>query len=463
MKSKKLKAVAIIFISVIIALALGLPNMTFATPVPDTGQTKCYSNTIEIPCPQSGEPFYGQDANYSINPPSYTDLGNGVVQDNVTGLMWQQATAPGNYTWQQAIDYSNNLNLGGYNDWRLPTVKELLSIVDYSRSNPAIDTTYFPDTQAFRNYFYWSSTTPQSGGANAVHFSTGEVHAYYFDNFFGCYVRAVRGEQSNNNFIDNGNGTVTDTDTGLMWQQETAQGSYNWEQALACCEGLTLGGYNDWRLPTVKELLSIVDYSRYPAIYTTYFPDTVVDNYYLSSTTSRAATDGTAAAWLVTPDHGEVVGYYKSSYFRVRAVRGELGSSTTTTVCDADCWKALYEQCQAQINSATTTTAPPTNIELSVLDATPSDKQVILKWKTESEPDNAGFNVWRADNFVKINNALIPALGSSVTGSDYDFIDQWVLNGKRYFYLLEDIDTNGISTFHGPVKAVPRWIYGAGK
>jgi hypothetical protein len=66
-------------------------------------------------------------------------------------------------------------------------------------------------------------------------------------------------------------------------------------------------------------------------------------------------------------------------------------------------------------------------------------------------------------DFVKVNDAVIPALGSSVSGSEYDFVDQWVLNGKRYFYLLEDIDTNGISTFHGPVKAIPRAIYGLGK
>jgi len=59
-----------------------------------------------------------------------------------------------------------------------------------------------------------------------------------------------------------------------------------------------------------------------------------------------------------------------------------------------------------------------------------------------------------------MNKSFIPALGSSVSGSEYDFVDEWVLNGKRYFYLLEDIDTNGISTFHGPVKATPRWIYG---
>jgi len=122
--------------------------------------------------------------------------------------------------------------------------------------------------------------------------------------------------------------------------------------------------------------------------------------------------------------------------------------------------------------TSTTSTIPPvttticpttTNINLSALDAVPSNERVILRWQTESETDNAGFNIWRADGFVKINNAVIPASGSAVSGSEYDFVDDWVLNGKRYFYLLEDIDTNGISTFHGPVKVVPRRIYRLGK
>jgi len=57
---------------------------------------------------------------------------------------------------------------------------------------------------------------------------------------------------------------------------------------------------------------------------------------------------------------------------------------------------------------------------------------------------------------------MIPAEGSPIMGADYDFFDKWVMNGKLYYYLVEDIDTNGISTFHGPVKATPRWIYGLG-
>jgi hypothetical protein len=105
----------------------------------------------------------------------------------------------------------------------------------------------------------------------------------------------------------------------------------------------------------------------------------------------------------------------------------------------------------------------PTAVNMSSLKATPTSKQVKVEWQTETEVDNAGFNVWRAEGFQKVNESLIPAEGSSITGADYDFVDEWVLNGKRYFYLLEDIDNKGISTFHGPVKAVPRLIYGMKK
>ena len=179
------------------------------------------------------------------------------------------------------------------------------------------------------------------------------------------------------------------------------------------------------------------------------------DNSYWSGTSYASDT---GIAWLVYVNGGSVYFISKSYYgtaitdFYVWPVRG--------TICDADCWKNLAEQYKAELDACQN---PPTNIELSALDATPSDKQVILKWKTETETGNAGFNVWRADNFVKINDAVIPALGSAVSGSAYDFVDEWVLNGNRYFYLLEDIDTNGISTFHGPVRAVPRAIYGIGK
>ncbi len=89
------------------------------------------------------------------NAASYTDNGDGTVTDNITRLMWQQAVAPGQYTLSQAGAYCPTLTLGGYNDWRLPTRIELLSIVDVERSDPAIDTTYFPSTPSTS---FWSSS-----------------------------------------------------------------------------------------------------------------------------------------------------------------------------------------------------------------------------------------------------------------------------------------------------------------
>jgi len=151
-------------------------------PIPDTGQTKCYNadgNEIN-PCPSLGEDFYGQDANYApCNPQSYTKFGYGgielddsvsswlMVRDNVTRLIWENKTDDdsihdkGNtYTWQDAQDVFiatlNNNNFGGYSDWRLPTVKELNSIVDSDRYNPSINTTYFLNTMS---HLYRSSTT----------------------------------------------------------------------------------------------------------------------------------------------------------------------------------------------------------------------------------------------------------------------------------------------------------------
>jgi len=122
-------------------------------------------------------------------------------------------------------------------------------------------------------------------------------------------------------FIDNGNGTITDTGTGLMWQKATAPGTYTWEQALTYCENLTLpvGGYSDWRLPNRNELQSIVDYSRYnPAIDTTYFPGTVASDYWSSTTIAG----NTYYAWYVFFYIGGVYDYNKTYGYYVRAVRG---------------------------------------------------------------------------------------------------------------------------------------------
>ena len=160
-----------LFILCLCALLLSC-SAAFAGPVPDTGVKS------ERTC----------------NPHSYTDLGNGIIKDNVTGLMWQKAAPQGTYTWQEAVDYCDNLTLGGYTDWYLPTVRELSTLVDSSipQPGPTINTTYFPNTVAS---IYWSSTTDAGSTDYAwlVLFNGGYVNNSLKAS--GSYVRAVRSGQ----------------------------------------------------------------------------------------------------------------------------------------------------------------------------------------------------------------------------------------------------------------------------
>jgi hypothetical protein len=135
-------------------------------------------------------------------------------------------------------------------------------------------------------------------------------------------------------YIDNLDGTVTDTGTGLMWQQATAPGTYSWIQAIVYCESLNLATHTDWRLPTAQELETLTDKSRYnPAINTTYFPDTVA-GFYWSSTTFASSS---YYAWLLEfydgQDGGGVYAYGKAGSSHVRAVRlGQSGAFNNLTL-----------------------------------------------------------------------------------------------------------------------------------
>lgn len=360
-----------------------MPLVAFASTLPDTGQTKCYDYFNEIPCPNPGELYYGQDSQYTTNPQSYTKLDvNGddlpdnapwpwaMVRDNVTGLIWEVKQdrrdtvknyenphdADNIYYWSESLgdgtgteDCINALKeeeFGGRSDWRLPTVKEWLTIIDSSipGSGPNVNTDYFADIE--NHHYYWSSTTEASFPSNAriVHFS-GTSPTHTEPKHIHFYVRAVSGVQFSNNFVDNADWTISDKSTGLMWEVKTDDGGprdndnyYNWGWALAYCENLTLAGYNDWRLPNWKELLSIVDYNRYEPSIDPIFANTL-------SATYRSSTNTTTPNWTwhVSFTHGHVSSSSKNlppngGAIRVRAVRGGLcglnGDLDSDTVCN---------------------------------------------------------------------------------------------------------------------------------
>ncbi|MCX5902535.1 MAG: DNRLRE domain-containing protein [Proteobacteria bacterium] len=105
---------------------------------------------------------------------------------------------------------------------------------------------------------------------------------------------------------------------------------------------------------------------------------------------------------------------------------------------------------------------PPTLVTISSLQAIPSNRSVTIRWVTESEIDNAGFNIYRTTpngETIKINKNIILVQGSAAAGAVYEFADNTVENRKTYSYQLEDIDTNGTARLHGPVSATPRLLY----
>ncbi len=244
-----------------------------------TGQVTLYDNDgAVINSLNTGDALYGQDANYLKGEAmSHTNNGDGTITDNNSGLVWQQVPSSSDYTWQEAVDYCDDLEFAGHDDWRMPSAKELYSISDFNTGWPYIDTDYFTlasgaitkDEQYWASNYYVGVTV--EGGSNSafgVNHVTGHIKAYAANAsgpVGGKYVRAVRGgDYGTNEYIENGDSTISDSASGLMWAQNDNGAGLDWEAALSYAENADVAGYTDWRLPNVKELQGIVDYTRSP-------------------------------------------------------------------------------------------------------------------------------------------------------------------------------------------------------
>lgn len=302
----------------------------------DTGLTTCYDAAgVGIACANASYPR--QDADY-VNTPaarsftgptqhvSYTS--DYTTKDNVTNLVWKSCTegqtgascnASGdntnNYgadsgvkTWYNALNACSALNAAnsgagyaGVTSWRLPTSTELESLIHFGQTNPSMDAANFPTAVSSA---YWAASTkvgsPQEAWTASYNIGTssGATRSE------GRYIRCVSSPDplATTRFVDNNDETIKDNRTNLIWQKcslgQSGAGcassgnvgdNYNaqrtdWAGALNTCKNLTLAS-KTWRLPSVTELLSVMDKSRaYPSIDTSFFPVAVSDPYWTSTT-----------------------------------------------------------------------------------------------------------------------------------------------------------------------------------
>jgi hypothetical protein len=341
-----------------------------------TDQTQCYNRSGElIPCLDTGQDG-GVRAGIAWPEPRFFSDEDTVV-DNLTGLMWtRNANLPEfPLMWEEAFAYVKQMNgeaRFGYKDWRLPNRKELFSLISHVSVNPCLPANH-PFVNVFTGY-YWSSTTCARLPSQAwyVHVGGGRVfkgmkHGSYVvwpvrtnrrgvvdSPRFGqerCYDESGKPVACEDTGYDGAlaerpawrglrfflnRDTVIDNLTNLIWTRNASctGEAVNWQLALNAVKKMNVAGtygYQDWRLPNIRELESLADMGSHTPALSAGHPFDRVQAWYWSSTTS---TYDPRYAWvLYTVDGAVGVGHKPRSDFFVWAVRaGQIEGEVRTSI-----------------------------------------------------------------------------------------------------------------------------------
>jgi len=352
---------------------------TLPYTVVDTAQDLFYDNSQEIVEPGENDDFYGQDAQHDGHQPLYeVSPDDRTVYDYNTGLTWTRSPdwnedgsidVNDKMTQSEAAAYVATLNAsnyGGYSDWRLPSIKEVYSLMDFRGTDPMSDDTStlvpFINSEYFE--FAWGDTEngertiDSQVATTAIHLDTimsgpeamsglnivdGRIKAYPTSKEFLVYLCRGNTDYGANDYTDNGDGTITDAATGLMWMKNDSGSGMLWKDALAYVQARNAEnylGYNDWRLPNAKELHSILDYSRAPtatdsAAIDAMFSCTEITNeggvkdwpwYFTSTTHARQDGSGSSAVYVC---FGRATGYFNNKWDDVHGSGAQRSDSKT--------------------------------------------------------------------------------------------------------------------------------------
>jgi hypothetical protein len=343
-----------------------------------TGQTKCYDNEKEIPCPKAGEPFFGQDANYAEEreciPQNFTikhyEFGN-TVTDNNSGLEWIQKVS------SRQDNYCNTW--GEYSDWRIATFQDYNSIIDSGTLSPTINEAYFPETPS--DFFYTSMyiyeapyskvsyIPPTYVVIEGINFQTGlsESNTYSITQShkkeYFRYVRDLMEKQESSTLTFSSD----EYKIATLLPQKLIMANFqnkNWEEALEYCENLSYAGISDWRLPNRNEAYfvfnqyesskwSSTSYTNDPAqaiVYTTvYNTDILYSSYNYVGTKNKTQKAGTACVAFDPCQKGEVWNGEKCASFDELGLKSDgrsckqegysWGNSHCEKTCDDDLCK----------------------------------------------------------------------------------------------------------------------------
>ncbi|OOG89234.1 hypothetical protein B0E41_00695 [Hydrogenophaga sp. A37] len=343
--------------------ALASDWLTPAVPHSSVASSQCYGAGSDgfLPCANPATVALNpqQDGHrVTINAMSYSlvagQSASECVRDNITGLVWEMKTASGlrsgtatysNSGGGAATDSSgyvtaiNGLKLCGFSDWRMPSVHELIGIMDFGvgGSGVKIRASNFPFTNAG---FYWAADTSIPGGGDGsqawiVGFGSNTATTSWMGKVNATGVRLVRGAPwTGQRYVigsvsypgDGANNVVLDRKTGLTWRRcvegstwagstcSSAPSGFSQEAALAH----TLGALAAWRVPNVKELGSLVDYSGSPSkAYDPYiFPGAAVSGVWASTPYVNSSSTATAVIFST----GQVATASRSSQFQLRLI-----------------------------------------------------------------------------------------------------------------------------------------------